>query len=421
MDRAEATRAAGTYPFPRPYPSFDLPEELDRLRRNEPVAPVRLANGASAWLVSGYDQVRIVLADERFSRRQTRERAAQPGQGFDFGLAIADPADHERWRRLVGQVLNPRHAESLRPAVRRLAEAAVDRVIGLGQPADLMAEFAFRLPLDVLCALYGVPADLRPAFDAWAEGLRGAAGSMDAFGAAMQVLHGAAQDLVARCPASGVLPALVGVRGPDGDGFSDREVVSTVMLLTVAGYETGAVQFGNGLLALFQHPDHFARLAAGEVPVAAAVEEILRYAQAGTGFAGTTYASEDVELAGVLIPAGAAVFVSLDAAGRDEGRVDQPHMFDPARGAASSHLSFGSGRHFCLGAPLARVELQEGLAALVHGLPGLRPATPLADITLARTMFSFYPEELPAAWQPPSHPSTTGEETSTSHMWENCV
>nr|ADR01067.1 NocB [Nocardia sp. ATCC 202099] len=393
------TRAdAATYPFPVRCP-FTLPDELERLSREEPVAPVRLPTGAPAWLVSGHEQVRTVLADERFSRRPARERAAKPGGGgFDFGLAIADPADHERWRRLVGQVLNPRHAESVRPAVRELAGAAVGRLADRGGPVDFMAEFAFRLPLDVLCALYAVPADLRPAFDAWAAGLRGAAGSMEAFGAAMRTLHDAARELVARKPADGVLPALAEVRGPDGDRLSETELVSTVVLLSIAGYETGAVQFGNGLLALFQHPDQLARLAAGEVDIAAAVEEVLRYAQAGTGFAGMTYTSADVDLGGTTIPAHAQVLISLDAAGRDPGRVERPHEFDLARGAAGGHLSFGSGRHYCLGAPLARVELQEGFAALVRGLPGLRAAVRPDEVVMGRTMFSFYPAELPTTW-----------------------
>lgn len=381
---------APAYPFPRTGCPFTLPDELDRLRRDEPVAPVRLHNGASAWLVSGYEHVRTVLADERFSRRQTRERAARPGQGFDFGLAIADPAEHERWRRLVGQVLNPKHAESLRPVVRDLADAAVAR---LDRQPDLMADFARALPMDVLCAVYGVPSDLRPAFDAWAVALRGAAGSMEAFGAAMHGLHGAVRELVARRPSDGVLPALA-------ERLTDDELVSTVMLLTIAGYETGVVQFGNGLLALFQHPEQLDRLPAGEIPVADAVEEILRYAQAGTGFAGTTYTSADVDLGAATIPAGSAVFISLDAAGRDERRVARPHEFDLAKGAASSHLSFGSGRHYCLGAPLARVELQEGFAALLRGLPGLRSAVPPAEVPMARTMFSFYPERLAATWEP---------------------
>ncbi len=390
---------AATYPFPVACP-FTLPAELERLSREEPVAPVRLPTGAPAWLVSGYDEVRAVLADERFSRRPTRERAARPGGGFDFGLAIADPADHERWRRLVGQVLNPRHAESLRPLVRGLACAAVDRLAELGGPVDVMAEFAFRLPLDVLCALYAVPADLRPAFHAWADGLRGAKGSMEAFGLAMRTLHEAAVELVARKPADGVLPLLAEVRGPDGERLGETELVSTVALLSIAGYETGAVQFGNGLLALFQHPAQLGALAAGEVDIATAVEEVLRYAQAGTGFAGMTYTSEDVALGGTTIPSGAPVLISIDAAGRDPDRVERPHEFDLARGAASGHLSFGSGRHYCLGAPLARVELQEGFAALVRGLPGLRAAVAVDGIAMGRTMFSFHPAALPVTWGP---------------------
>lgn len=147
-------------------------------------------------------------------------------------------------------------------------------------------------------------------------------------------------------PSDGPLSQLIHA----ADGYSDTDLVATVLLLTIAGYETVAAQIGNGLLALFQHPAELGRLRSGAVPVATAVEEILRYAQASTGFAGMTYASCDVTVADVVVPAGAAVFVSIDAAGRDERRMPDPESFDLTRGSANSHLTFGAGAHFCLGA-----------------------------------------------------------------------
>jgi len=408
------TASTPTYPFPPECP-FRLPPEVARLRREAPVAPVRLATGAPAYLVTSHRHVRMVLTDERFSRRPVRARAvagaAAPqadgttsdnsrsaaAPAFDFGLSIADPADHTRWRRRTNQVFNVRQAEAMRTRIGHLVEEVLDEVEAASAPVDLMDRFAFRLPLRVLLALFDVPDDLRPAFEAWARSLRAGGASMAAFGAAMAGLHGAAVELVRhRRSQLGEEPLSQLIR--QADGMSDDELVSTVLLLTIAGYETVATQLGNGLLALFQHPAELDRLRSGDVAVDTAVEEILRYAQASTGFAGLVYATCDVALDDVVVPAGAAVFVSVDSAGRDELRLPDPECFDLSRGAASNHLAFGAGAHFCLGAPLARVELQEGIARLVARFPGLTlvPATP--EVPIISNRFNRLPAHLLVTW-----------------------
>ncbi|MBB5830124.1 cytochrome P450 family protein [Micromonospora carbonacea] len=417
------------YPFAPECP-FRLPPELARLRREAPVARVRLATGTPAYLVSSYQHVRQVLTDERFSRRPVRARAVdgqlgRPPEGqrggppegrpggpdagrpggppagpprpaapaFDFGLSVADPADHARWRRHVNQVFNARQAEAMRPRVAQLVENLLDELAGVPQPVDLMEHFAFQLPLRVLCALFEVPDDLRPAFEEWAASLRASGASMAAFGAVMSGLHRAAVELVAARrarPGDGPLSQLIRQPG----ALSDDDLVSTVLLLAIAGYETVATQLGNGLLALFQHPAELARLRSGEQPSDDAVEEILRYAQASTGFAGMVYATCDVTVADVVIPAGAAVFVSIDSAGRDELRLPDPESFDLSRGSVNSHLAFGVGAHFCLGAPLARVELQESLGRLFARFPDLALATPVADVVMVSNRFNRRPARL---------------------------
>jgi len=360
-----------------------------------------LPGGGSAWLVTRYDDVRTVLTDERFSRRRVREYAARAqGKGadrFDGGLSIADPADHARWRRMVGQVVNPRFVESLRPRVGAVVDAVLD---GLDRPADLMAGFAFRVPLLVIAELFDVPTDLRPGLEEWAAAVRGVGSSIADFGQAMDVLHGTAAALVARTRdgAEGTLGALRTVLDPEGRTFSDRELVSTVVLLAIAGYETAAVQFGNGLFALLRHPDQLARLAGGQIPAESAVEEMLRHAQAGTGLAGMTHATDDVELGGTTIPAGSAVVVSLDSAARDETWVSDPDVFAIERGAARHHLAFGSGPHFCLGAPLGRLELQEGIGRLIGRCPDLRLVAAPDEVPFASNLFSHYPRELRVTW-----------------------
>jgi cytochrome P450 len=264
-----------------------------------------------------------------------------------------------------------------------------------------MSGFAFVLPMRVLCALFDLPDERRPPFYDWAASLRAAGDSMSAFGAAMNTLHTAVTELVAQQraqPGKGLLAALLAA-GADGEPpLSDIEAVATVLLLTIAGYETTAVQFGNGFLALCQHPDQLALLKSDESLVGPAVEEILRYAQAATGFAGSTTTTVDVELFGVVIPAGATVFASLDSAGRDEAHVTEPQKFDLRRGSASRHIAFGSGSRHCLGASLARIELQEGFGRLLRRFPDIRLAVDVDNVQMGRNMFSYFPRSLPITW-----------------------
>ncbi|MGX7828443.1 cytochrome P450 [Actinokineospora sp. 24-640] len=400
----EAPReATAAYPFPARCP-FQQPEELAWRRRNAPVAPVVLGTGARGWLVTRHDDVRAVLADERFSRRPVRDAAVSrqrgPAPAFDFGASIADPEQHARWRRLTARVFNPRQAEAMRPRVAAVVEDLLDETEERGRPADLMDTLAFPLPLRVLLALFDVPDDLRVGFLDWATALRTSGASMAAFSEAMNALHASVRELVARAGTEprGVVGELLAVRGEDGESCSEDLAVSTMMLMTVAGYETVATQFGNGLLALFQHPDQLDLLRRGGVGVEPAVEEVLRYAQAGTGFAGMTFPSTEVTLGTTTIPAGEPVLISIDSAGRDEDQVPDPDTFDLTRGAARHHLTFGFGAHFCLGAPLARVELQEALGRTLRRFPGLRAECDPAAPEMTANRFTRYPLRLPVSW-----------------------
>lgn len=393
--------AAASYPFPARCP-FEQPEELAWRRRNAPVAPVTLPTGSRGWLVTRYSDVRTVLCDERFSRRPVREATVNRNRdsAFDFGASIADPGRHARWRRLTAQVFNVRQAEAMRPRVATIVEKLLDKAGERDRPVDLMDAVAFPLPLRVLLDLFDVPPDLRAGFVDWAASLRNSGPSMAAFGAAMNGLHSSVRKLVdrARAEPHGVVGDLLTVRLDDGEPCSDELAVSTMMLMTVAGYETVATQFGNGLLALFQHPDQLDVLRRGVVGVEPAVEEILRYAQANTGFAGIVHPTSEVAFDEATIPAGEPVLISIDSAGRDEEQVSDPDTFDLARGAARHHLAFGFGAHFCLGAPLARVELQEALGRTLRRFPSMRPDFDPAAPEMAANRFTRYPEQLPVSW-----------------------
>nr|AQM75238.1 NosB [Streptomyces sp.] len=406
----DIAQEADAYPFPLTCP-FTQPPELARRRNEAPIAPVTLPGGAPAWLVTRFDDVRTVLTDERFSRSPVRQNAVReqhragpaPGPGqFDFGAQLADPATHARWRSRLGSVLTPQHAESLRPRIGQIVDAALDEIAARpDHTAEFVSDFAYRIPVQVLAGLFDLTPQLCDRLQDWATRLRGAAPSTAAFGEAMRSLYGVAAELVAREraePGPGVIGLLLSADREGAETMTDEELVSTVFLLATAGYESTAVQFANGLLALFQHPAKLERLRSGSVSMATAVEEILRYAQAGTGFAGTTYTTEEVRLGEVALPAGATVLISLDSAGRDERRTDRPEVFDPSRGAPHHHLTFGAGGHFCLGAAVARVELQEGFTRLLARFPGLRPSGDPWKTEFTRNLFHHYPRELRVEW-----------------------
>ena len=371
-----------TFPFRRACP-FDIAEDYAVLRRERPVAPVTLPTGATAWLVTSYADVRTVLTDPRFDQGHT---GPPPGEE-SLGSSIADPAHHARWRGLVNKVFSLRQAESVRARIGALAERTLDE---LDAPADLMAGYAFRLSIRAMCASLDVPDDLWPAFEAWADSLHAVTPSFESFTASLRALDDAVAETVARADPDGVLASVA--------ELSDEDRRATVQLMLIAGHESTAVQFGNGVYALFAHPDQLAALRRDPALIGPAVEEILRYALVGTGFTGSRRATAEVRLGGVTVPAGATVLVSLDSAGRDEARVAGPETFDITRGAPGDHLAFGAGPHFCLGAPLARVALREGLGRLLRRFPDLRPAGPLDEVEFTSNRFNHYSRELRVVW-----------------------
>ncbi|MGX7828492.1 cytochrome P450 [Actinokineospora sp. 24-640] len=388
-----------TYPFPREHP-FTLPAEFITMQREAPVCPVRTADGREVWVVTRYDDVRAVLSDPRFSRRPPGARPSGGGAAR-FTMSIAEGAGHARWRRIVNKAFSARRAEAMRTRVGALVDEVIEDMAARPLPVDFMAEFAVTLPLRVICALFAVPESDRPQVEAWADGLRMASGSLAGFGAAMESLGEYAAELVAKRriePGEDALSILT--RTPDDDGtlLTDDELVSSVLLLVVAGYETVAVQFGNALLALAYHPEEFDRLRRDPALIEHGVEEILRYAQSGTGYSGATFATVDVELGGARIPEGATVYVSIDCANRDTGHFEHPERLDLDRDSARRHLGFSSGPHFCVGAALARVELQEGFGRLLRRFPDLRLAVRPDEVVMASNPFNHYPKTLPVTW-----------------------
>jgi cytochrome P450 len=383
----KALRAWGAYDRDNPFPLFASVRDLG------PVHAVTLADGHDAWLVVRYDEARAALNDPRLSKDMqaafalSSEVAAEglPGPVFARHMLNVDPPDHTRLRRLVAAAFSIRRIEELRPRVQAIIDDLLDAVTALGPGArvDLVAAVAFPLPFTVICELLGVPEPDRAALgreltalltpvSTPAEHSRAKAAS-DAVVAMLTALVEAKED----APGDDLVTALLEAR--DGDErLSQRELLSTIFQLIVAGHDTTASLIGNGVVALLRHPEQLALLRAEPDRIAAAVEEFLRY-DAPVPHSTFRYAVEPVEIAGTTIPAGAQVIISLAAANRDDKRYAEPEALDIDRPDVR-HLAFGHGIHFCLGAALARMEGQLALAALLHRFPLLRLTGPDDDL-----------------------------------------
>jgi cytochrome P450 PksS len=377
------------------------------LRAEAPVHRVTLPDGQTAWLVARYDDVVAVLKDDRFVKDKlnalTPEQAGeQPWVPAMFkpltrNMLDLDPPDHTRLRALVQKAFTPRLVEQMRPRVEALAEGLLD---GLrGRPRfDLIRDFALPIPTTVIAEMLGVPAGDRHKFHRWSRAIV----SADPSGPRMllAIPHAWAflryiRRLVRSkraAPAGDLLSALVRAEEA-GDQLSEDELVAMTFLLLVAGHETTVNLIGNGVLALLEHPDQLARLRGDPELIRPAVEELLRYASP-LETATERFARDDVTVAGVTIPRGSMVYVALASANRDGRQFPDPDRLDIARDP-NRHLSFGLGPHFCLGAPLARLEGQVSIAALLRRAAEFQASVPHGAIRWRRGLVLRGVESLP--------------------------
>jgi cytochrome P450 len=354
----------------------------ERLRAEQPVHRAQLPAGGTGWLVTRYDDVRRALTDSRLAKG----RLASP-TGYITGLPddvragltqhmlTADPPDHTRLRRLVAAAFTARRIEALRPRVQEITDELLDAMAGRDR-VDLIDEFAFPLPLQVICELLGVPMSDRTSFRAWSNIIVAGSRARDEMPGAMVSMLGYLRELVTYKrgrPADDLLSALIAV-SDEGDRLTPAELTSTMFLLLVAGHETTVNLIGNGTYLLLTHPEQFARLRADPALLPTAIEEFLRY-ESPVHLATFRVAVAELEIGGQVIAPGEPVLVSLLSANRDQERFADPARFDIGR-PDGSHVAFGHGIHFCLGAPLARLEGQVAVASLVRRFPNLRLADP---------------------------------------------
>ncbi|GGQ81835.1 cytochrome P450 family protein [Couchioplanes azureus] len=360
---------------------------LNRLRTEGPVQRIRLRDGTEAYMVTRHGDVLAAAGDPRLSsdpRRLTSqpERSVRLSAGNALpSMLTTDAPDHTRLRRLVSRAFTARRVEALRPRVREIAAGLLDAIVPRGH-ADLVAEFAFPLPVAVICELLGVPFADRAYFSRQSSDLLRPpvdAAEMARAEAARDRLRDYLADLVADKRADrgdDLISELVAAT--EEQRLTDQELNSMALLLLVAGHETTVNLIGTAMWLLLQRPEQLAALRADPALLPAAVEEFLRYdGPVMTGVA--RYTTTDVEIAGITIPADQIVILSTGAANRDPERFERPDevRFDRAD---NPHVAFGHGSHFCLGAALARVEAVEGIGALLRRLPGLTAATDPAEL-----------------------------------------
>ncbi|MEV7117876.1 cytochrome P450 [Kitasatospora griseola] len=363
-----------------PYPAYAALREQSPVVHFEP---------SDQWLVSRYADVNALLRDRRlgrtFTHRFSHEEFGQPAPNpahepfhtlNDYGLLDLEGPDHTRIRRLVSKAFTPRMVESLRPTVQRLAGELVDGLLADGG-GDLIAKVAEPLPVAVIAEMLGVPESDRHLLRPWSSDITGMfelnPDEETARRAVTASLEFSAylRELIRRRreqPGADLISALAQA-AEDGQVLSEQEMISTCVLLLNAGHEATVNTTGNGWWALLRNPGELARLrGAVDELLSTAIEELMRYDTPLQMF--ERWVLEDIEVGGVRIPRGAEVALLFGSANRDPERFADPDRLDLGR-ADNPHITFGAGIHFCLGAPLARLELTESYGALLRKAPGL--------------------------------------------------
>jgi cytochrome P450 len=382
-----------------PYPVYA------RLRAEGPLHHVRDPDGEDLWLIVGYEACRTAFTDARLSRDWTgsgdirqihNTDADQPALAH---MLMRDPPDHTRLRRLVAREFTPRRIESLAPRIQQITDELLDAMLAREERrTDLIASFAFPLPMTVICELLGVPELDRDAFRGWSNEMV-ARTSPEAEAHAYEQMPAYLVELIAakrENPGEDLLSAMIHAVDDGGDRLSPSELIGMSVLLLIAGHETTVNLIGNGMRALFAHPDQLAALRADFGLLPGAIEEMLRY-DGPVETCTNRLALEDVEMGGVTIPAGSTVLIAMADADRDPVRFDAPDQFDIRRDARG-HIAFGHGLHYCLGAPLARLEGRIGIGSLLERCPDLRSDADEAELAWMPGMLIRGVRTLPVRW-----------------------
>ncbi|MFJ2025308.1 cytochrome P450 [Streptomyces sp. NPDC087897] len=397
-----------------PYPAYAW------LREHRPVHRTVLPSGVEAWLVTRYGDAKQALADTRLSKNPAHHAESPHAKGktgipgerkaeLMTHLLNIDPPDHTRLRRLVSKAFTPRRVAEFAPRVQELTDRLIDAFVEEGK-ADLIHDLAFPLPIYAICDLLGVPEEDQDDFRDWAGMMiRHGGGPRGGVARSVKKMRGYLAELIHRKrenPGDDLISGLI--RASDhGEHLTENEAAAMAFILLFAGFETTVNLIGNGMYALLRHPGQRSRLQASleasPVPgeselLDTGIEELLRY-DGPVEMATWRYATEPLTLGGEEIAAGDPVLVVLAAADRDPERFDDPDTLDLAR-RDNQHLGYGHGIHYCLGAPLARLEGRTALATLLKRLPDLRLAADPADLRWRGGLIMRGLRTLPVAFEP---------------------
>ncbi|MER7986888.1 cytochrome P450 [Streptomyces noursei] len=378
---------APDYPLAAPG-ALEAPAAWRELRTTCPVAPVTLPSGDRATLLTRYDDVKQVLSDPRCTRQLDAEGAARisaDASGGVFNGAMAESlngAGQQRWRRMLTKWFTAKRMNALRPAIEAMAEQLVDEMVDQGHPADLKASVGFPLPVWVICALLGVPAADRDRFSRWSDMLLNLTRyGRDEIDTAQRDFHAyLTEHLAAKRaePGEDLLSSLITATDADGGRLTDDQLAATGQALLIAGHETTANMIGKMTALLLADRRRWQQLVADPTLVRTAVEEVLRY-DANAGFGMPRYVTENIDVAGTVLPRGTTLVCSMAAANRD-GAVFAAADDLRLERSPNPHLAFGAGPHSCLGQALARTELQVVLDVLLRRLPTLELAVPVGEL-----------------------------------------
>ncbi|MEC0125463.1 cytochrome P450 family protein [Paenibacillus pabuli] len=350
-----------------PYPVYQ------NLRESDPVFRVMFPHGEFGWIITRYEDAVEVLKDNRFSKDIVKRYGSDQQSIFVHHMLFADPPDHRRLRGLVQKAFTPRLIEGMRSHIQDIADDLLDNLHS-EEKMNLIDEFAFPLPIIVISEILGVPLEDQDKFRLWSNTIIDAtsAENDDVFEQHAQEFIDYLNAWFAKVreqPGDDLISQLV-VAEESGEQLSEKELLSVVALLIIAGHETTVNLIGNGVLALLEHPDQRDLLLKQPELIHNAVEEMLRY-NGPVEFSTSRWASEDIEFHGHNIAEGELVIVALDSANRDEEKFKDADVFDITR-EKSSHLAFGKGIHLCLGAPLARLEGEIAISTLLRRFPEMQ-------------------------------------------------
>ncbi|MEU8591196.1 cytochrome P450 [Streptomyces sp. NPDC048664] len=400
-----ASRGSAEYRA-NPYPVYKC------LRETAPVCQLSPPHGVDTYLITRYDDAKLALTDPRISKDMYAAFDAyhtifgDSSVALDDNMLFADPPKHTRLRRIINKAFTPRRIESLRPRIQQITDDLLERC-PTGEPVDLLAAFAFPLPLTVICELMGVPEEERADVQKWCSTVARTGFSKEDK-ERLALAEGALKDyfmsLIARKRRSATDDLLSDlIRTQDEQGaLNDGELLSTLWVLLFAGHKTTAYLIGNAVFNLLTHRDQLQAVLAEPDLLPNAIEEVIRY-EGSVENATFRHALEDIPLRGEVIPKGALVQVAVASANRDPEKFASPDTFDVRRqGLQSAHLGFGSGSHYCLGAPLARMEMRIALTTLFERYPDVALMAPAEEAEWLKVPFPAFRglDRLPVALDP---------------------